>query len=61
MSESNEVPIISHTRVASLEDIQTALKPLKKLKYNFMTTLGLDESFKTMKRPDPTRADRNDL
>ena len=38
-----------------LEDIQAALKPLKKKKkieYFFMIILGLDESFKTMIRPD---------
>ena len=40
-----------------LDDIQAALKPLKKskkLKYIFMTILGQAESFKTMNRPSPT-------
>ena len=39
-----------------LDDIHTALKPLKKIekfKYIFMIILGLAESFKTMNRPDP--------
>ena len=52
-----------------LDDIQTALKPLKKRKKCenlFMTNLGLAESFKTMNRPSPiqrdqTRPDRNAL
>ena len=45
-----------------LVDIQTVVIPLKKaekLKYIFMTILGLAESFKTMNRPDPV--DRNVL
>ena len=40
-----------------LLDIQTAPKPLKKsekLKYIFMTILGLAKSFKMVNRPDPT-------
>ena len=39
-----------------LHKIETALKPLKKskkLKYIFMTILGLAESFKTMNVPVP--------
>ena len=41
-----------------LDNIQTAIKPLKKskkCKYILMTILGLAESFKTMNRPDPTK------
>ena len=41
-----------------LDEIQTAQKPLKnwkKLKYIYMTILGIAESFKTMNRPGPTR------
>ena len=40
-----------------LNDIQTALKPLKtgkKFKYIFMIILGLAESFVMMNRPDRT-------
>ena len=54
VSEANEVPISSH--MGHLDDIQTALKPLKKrkrLNYIFMTILGLAQYFKTMNRPDP--------
>ena len=50
VSEANEIPI-------------TALKPFKKiekkLKYIFMTILGLTKSFKTMNRPVPIRLDAN--
>ena len=41
-----------------LDDIQTALKPLKKcknLKYIFMGIFGPVKSFKTINRPNPTR------
>ena len=40
-----------------LDDIQTALDPLKKrkkMKYIFTTILGLAESFNTMNWPGPT-------
>ena len=37
-----------------LDDIQTALKPFKKMKYIIMTILGQAESFETINRPDPT-------
>ena len=40
-----------------LDDIQTAIKPLKKsenIEIHFYTILELAESFKTMNRPDPT-------
>ena len=40
-----------------VDDIQTTLNPLEKVKYIFMTVLGLAESFKTMNRtaqPDLT-------
>ena len=43
-----------------LDDIQTALKPTKKiqkLKYISVIFLGLAESFTTMNRPDPTQHD----
>ena len=40
-----------------LYDFQTALKPLEKLKYIFMTILGLAELFKMMNQPDPARPD----
>ena len=54
----SEDPISSHIWVtSSLDNIQTALKPLKnqkKLKQNFMTIFRLAESFKMMNRADPT-------
>ena len=40
-----------------LDDYQTALKPdknRKKLKYIFMTIVGLAESYKFMNQPEPT-------
>ena len=37
-----------------LVNIQTALKPLKKIEFFLMTILGLAESFKTITRPGPT-------
>ena len=48
-----------------IDDIQTALKPLKKIikneKYISMTTLVLAESFKTMNTPGPTETLFDDL
>ena len=48
-----------------LDDIQTALKPLKQIEkkciYIFITILGLTESFKTMNRPNPARHDHNEV
>ena len=38
--------------VGRLDDIQTALKSFKKLKENLMIILELDESFRTVNRPD---------
>jgi len=35
VSEANEVPISSHTYMGRLNDIQTALKPFKKMEMHF--------------------------
>ena len=44
-----------------LDEIQTALKPLKKLKYVLMTILGLAESFKIMNQPSLAKLDSTRL
>ena len=47
-----------------LDDIQTALKPLRiseKIEIHFYDHFGLAESFKTINRPSPTWPDRNAL
>ena len=49
VSEVNEVPISSNIWVAS-----TTIKNREKLKYIFVTILGLAESFKTMNQPGLT-------
>ena len=49
MSEANEVPINKHSN-----SFETFKKIGKKLKYIFMTILGIAELFETINRPGPT-------
>ena len=37
LSKANEVPISSHTNIGRLDDIQTAIKSLKKIEKNLNT------------------------
>ena len=61
MSETNKVSISRHVYcIGALDDIQTALKLKtirKKCTTFFKIILGLGESFKTMKQPEPIRPD----
>ena len=49
--EANEVP---SSREGSLENIQTALNPFKKIEINLYSHFRIAYSMKTMNRPDPT-------
>ena len=54
MTERSEWSSYWQLYVGHLDDIQTALEPLQKIKINFMNILRLAESFKTMNWPGPT-------